>query len=102
MQKSLLGPNRSYGKRKDVKASRETKALLMKDFFELVKLEGREPALQIKHILKEQEIGHHCSQAEADLPPDDLEWLKLALGIDERKWQEYIAKYVGTTMAEQK
>lgn len=85
-----------------MKAYRETKALLMKDFFELVKLEGSEPATQIKHTLKEQEIGQHCSQAEADLHPDDLEWLKLALGIDERKWQEYIAKYVGTTMAEQK
>jgi hypothetical protein len=85
-----------------VKAYRETKALLMKDFFELVKLEGSEPATQTKHTLKEQEIGQHCYEAEADLNLNDLEWLKLAVGIVERKWQEYIAKYVGTTIAEQK
>ena len=85
-----------------MKAYRETKTLLTKDFAELVKLEGSEPGIQMKHTLKEQEIGQHCYQAEADLNPDDLEWLKLALGIDERKWQEYIAKYVATTIAEQK
>ena len=75
-----------------MKAYRETKAVLTKDFFELVKLEGSDPGAQMKHTLKEQEIGQHCNEAEEDLSSADLEWLKLALGIHERKWQESKAK----------
>ena len=31
-------------------------------------------------------------EAEEDLDTHDLEWLKLALGINEKKWQEYKSK----------
>jgi len=79
-------------KEKKMKAYRETKAVLTKDFFELVKLEGSDPGAQMKHTLKEQEIGQHCNEAEEDLDTHDLEWLKLALGINEKKWQEYKSK----------
>jgi hypothetical protein len=82
-----------------MKAYRETKTALTKDFFELVKLEGSEPGTQMKHTLKEREIGQHCCEAEADLDTNDLEWLKLALGISEKKWQAYKSNYVATTMA---
>jgi hypothetical protein len=85
-----------------VKAYREAKAILTKDFFELVKLEGSDPDRQLKHSLKEQEIGQHCYEAEEDLNTNDLEWLKLTLGIGERKWQAYKANYVVATMAEEK
>ena len=85
-----------------MKAYRETKALLMRDFSELVKLEGSEPGTQMKHSLKKQEIGHHCYEAEEDLNSADLEWLKLALGIGERKWQEYKSNYIVATTAERK
>ena len=79
-------------KEKKMKAYREIKTVLTKDFFELVKLEGSDPGAQMRHTLKEQEIGQHCTEAEEDLNPADLEWLKLALGINERKWQEYKSK----------
>lgn len=85
-----------------MKEYRETKTVLTRDFFELVKLEGSEPAAQMKHTLKEQEIGQHCYEAEKDLDAHDLEWLKLALGIGERRWQEYKSKYLVTTLAKEK
>ena len=74
--------------------------MLTKDFFELVKLEGSDPTRQLKHSLKEQEIGQHCYEGEEDLNTNDLEWLKLTLGLSEVKWQAYKANYVLATMAE--
>ena len=85
-----------------MKAYRETKSLLTKDFAELVKLEGSDPDRQVKHALKKQEIGQHCYEAEEDLSLADLEWLKLTLGIGEKKWQAYKANYVADTTAKRK
>ena len=70
----------------------EWKAVLVKDFLELHRLETQDASTRMKRSLKEQEIGQHCCQAGEHLDDPQLALLKKSLGIDEGQWHCYRAK----------
>ena len=68
------------------------KTILMNDLYVLTQLEGQDEASQMRHAMKEQEIGQHCCQAGEDLTDEELALLKRALGLSEQQWYAYKSK----------
>jgi hypothetical protein len=81
-----------YEKEEDVCTLDEWKAVLVKDFLELQRLEGHDASTRERHSLKEQEIGQHCCQAGEHLGDPDLALLKKILGLNDWQWHGYRAK----------
>ncbi len=78
-----------------MKTFAQLEAILAQDLLELKELEASRWLIpQTKRSLKEQQIGQHCYQAEEDLSLPELSVLKTTLGIDERKWRAYKAKFI--------
>ena len=65
------------------------KTILMNDLYVLTQLEGQDEVSQMRHTMKEQEIGQHCCQAGEDLTDEELALLKRALGLSEQQWYAY-------------
>ncbi len=68
------------------------KTILMRDLDVLTQLEGQDKVSQMRHALKEQEIGQHCCQAGEDLTDEELALLKRAMGLSEQQWYTYKSK----------
>jgi hypothetical protein len=79
-------------KEEDVSTLDEWKAVLVKDFLELHRLEGQDASTRERHALKEQAIGQHCCQAGEHLGDPDLALLKKTLRLNDWQWQGYRAK----------
>jgi hypothetical protein len=74
-------------KEEDVSALDEWKAVLVKDFLELQRLEGQDASTRERHSLKEQAIGHHGCQAGEHLGDPDLALLNKTLRLNDWQWQ---------------
>ena len=79
-------------KEEDVSTLDEWKAVLVKDFLELQRLEGQDASTRERRSLKEQAIGQHCCQAGEHLGDSDLALLKKTLRLADWQWQGYRAK----------
>ena len=77
---------------KDVSTFNVWKAVLVKDFLELQRLQGLDACTRERRSLKEQEIGQHCCQAGEHLGDPDLALLKKTLSLEDWQWQEFRAK----------
>jgi hypothetical protein len=56
---------------------------------QLKRLEGPETVTQALRIVKKQEIGILCYQAEEDLSQDELSLLKDILSVEKSRWETY-------------
>ena len=74
-------------KEEDVSTRDEWKAVLVKDFLELQRLEGQDASTKERHSLKEQAIGQQCCQAGEHLGDPDLALLKKTLRLNDWQWQ---------------
>jgi hypothetical protein len=81
-----------HEKEADVSSLDEWKAVLVKDFLELQRLEGQDASTRMRRSMKEQEIWQHCCQAGEHLGDPDLALLKKTLRLDDWQWQRYRAK----------
>lgn len=70
----------------------EWMAILTNDLHTLKQFIGQDEMSQVRHAMKEQEIGQHCCQAGESLTDKELTQLKRALGLTEQQWQIYKAK----------
>src|SRR5438128_991963 len=70
----------------------EWKSILTNDLHALKQLEGRDEMGQMRHAMKEQEIGQHCCQAGESLTDQELTLLKRALGLTQQQWDAYKSK----------
>jgi hypothetical protein len=68
------------------------KTILMSDLYVLTQLEEQDEVSQMRHAMKEQEIGQHCCQAGEDLTDEELALLKRALELSEQQWYTYKSK----------
>ena len=74
---------------------------MTRDLVELRKLEeSRFTTIEKRHV-KEQEIGRLCYEAEEDLEPYELNMLKRVLGLGEREWRTYKAKFIAGSSPEE-
>ncbi|WP_126553500.1 hypothetical protein [Dictyobacter kobayashii] len=75
----------------------ELKTAIQKNLHHLEEVE-QNPWLQLamreKYMLTEKDIGRLCYEAEETLSVADLEQLKGALAMDERRWRFYKAKFL--------
>ena len=70
----------------------EWKTVLTNDLHALKQLTGRDEMSRMRCAMKEQEIGHHCYQAEENLTDKELKHLKKTLGLTDQQWNSYKAK----------
>ncbi|HLH63827.1 MAG TPA: hypothetical protein VKV20_19280 [Ktedonobacteraceae bacterium] len=70
----------------------EWKAILTSDLDALKQLVGKDEPTLVQYILKVQEIGQHCYQAEEELTDKGLAWLKKALGLTDEEWRDFKSK----------
>lgn len=68
------------------------KTILTNDLRRLEQLAGMDQASQMRHALKEQELGLHCYQAEEALTDAELALLKRVLRLSELRWRVYKSK----------
>ena len=70
----------------------EWKTILTNDLHALKQLTGRDEMSRMRCAMKEQEIGHHCYQAEESLTDKELLLLKKTLGLTNQQWRAYKLK----------
>jgi hypothetical protein len=79
----------------------ELRRVITRDLLELKKLEESRFATIEKHHVKEQDVGRFCYEAQEDLEPYDLNKLKRVLGLSEREWRTYKAKFIAGSSPEE-
>ncbi len=79
----------------------ELVAQLSIDLLRLKQLEAsRFTTIEERHI-KEQEIGRLCYEAEEDLGTWELNALKRTVGLGDREWRTYKAKFIAGSSPEE-
>ena len=68
------------------------KTTLVNDLEVLTQLRGTDDMSQMRHVMKEQDIGLHCYQAEENLTNAELALLKKVLSLSELRWRAYKSK----------
>jgi hypothetical protein len=75
-----------------MKTFRQTTVTLLETLAQLKRLEGPERITQALRVLKEQDTGKLCYQAEEDLLQAELSLLKDMLNLEKSKWETYKQK----------